>query len=261
MTILLETHDARGVATLTLNRPDKYNALNPPLIEALNAALARAAADPAVRVVVIAGAGEMFCAGADVGYLKEAGAQVAADNKAGSRVYSRTTELIRGMGKPVIARVQRGAYGGGVTLVAACDIVVADDAVRFAITETKFGLTPSIMLPYLIGRIGQRQARRWCLTAERMGAAEAARIGLVDILAPAAELDTAVAKLADALLMNAPGSIAVTKDWMNRLARPAADEATVARTVEAFAEGRASDEAKEGTRAFLEKRKPAWAVR
>lgn len=258
--LLREDRDPRGVATLTLDRPERFNALVPALIDALNAALERAACDAAVRVVVLAGEGRMFCAGADVSYLREAGTLSPADNLAGSRVYSRTTELIRATGKPVIVRVQGGAFGGGITMIAACDVVVAEAGAKFAVTEARFGLTPSLMLPYLIARIGPHRARRWCLTAERMDAATAAAIGLVDIVAPEGGLDAAVGRLVADLLAGAPGALAETKAVLNRLARPPADAPTVERTIHAFAAGRASAEAKEGTAAFLEKRKPAWAA-
>ncbi|MSO81182.1 MAG: enoyl-CoA hydratase/isomerase family protein [Alphaproteobacteria bacterium] len=261
MEMLSESHDPRGIATLTLDRPARFNALVPALIDALNAALERAAADGEVRVVVLAGAGRMFCAGADVSYLRKAGALSPDDNLAGARVYSRTTELIRAMGKPVIARVQGGAFGGGITILAARDVVVAEAGASFAITEARFGLTPSLMLPYLIARIGPHRARRWCLTAESMDAATAAAaIGLVDIVAPEDGLDTAVGPLVADLLAGAPGALDETKDWLNRLARPAADAAAVERTIHAFVAGRASSEEKEGTAAFLEKRKPGWAA-
>ncbi|MGE0255769.1 MAG: enoyl-CoA hydratase-related protein [Alphaproteobacteria bacterium] len=257
--ILHESRDARGVATLTLDRPARFNALDAALIAALNAALERAAADTAVRAVVLAGAGRMFCAGADIDYLRAVAALPEADNLADARVYSRTTELIRAMAKPVVARVQGGAFGGGITMIAACDAVVAEDGARFAITEAKFGLTPSLMLPYLIARIGARQARRWCLTAERIDAATAAAIGLVDVVVPAGELDAAMARLVADMLAGAPGALADTKAALNRLARPPAEGATVERTIHAFAAGRAGADAREGTAAFLEKRKPRWA--
>lgn len=258
--LLRERRNPRGVTTLTLDRPGRFNALVPPLIDALNAALERVAVDDEVRVVVLAGAGRMFCAGADVQFLREAGALSPEDNLAGARVYSRTTELIRAMGKPVVARVQGGAFGGGVTILAACDVVVAEAGATFAVTEARFGLTPSLMLPYLIARIGPHRARRWCLTAGRMDAATAAAIGLVDIVVPEDGLDAAVGRLVADLLAGAPGALAETKAVLNRLARPAADAAAIERTIHAFAAGRASAEAKEGTAAFLEKRKPGWAA-
>ena len=251
--------DGRGVATLTLNRTKTLNAFDADQIAAFNDAMARAVASPSLRVIVIAGAGPIFCSGADIRYLQWTGTLSDADNLADARRYAAMAEAMRDAPVPVVGRVHGGAYGGGLAIAAACDIVLAAESAKFAITEARYGLTPSLMVPFLIGRIGQRGCRRWCLTGETMSAAEAERIGLADIVVPDAGLDEALAKLVDGLLMNAPGGLAESKKSIGANARPALDRAIHERALQAFAAGRASAQAKEGTAAFIEKRSPRWA--
>ena len=212
-----------------------------------------------MRVVVLQGVGKVFCTGADIDYLQWAARLSFADNMRDGRAFSDMLASVRAAAKPVIARVQGGAYGGGVSLAAACDIVIAAETAKLAITESRFGLTPSIMVPYLLGRIGQRQCRRWCLTGETMDAAEARRIGLVDIVAADGRLDAAVSSVVDSVLMNAPGGLAESKACIGEMGRPPIDAAMTERALGVFVTGRASAEAAEGTRAFVEKRPPEWA--
>ena len=250
--------DARGVATITFDRPDRLNALDAEQVAAFNAAMSVASRDPAVRVVVLQGAGKVFCAGADIRYLQWAAALPFEDNLADGRAFSNMPAVVRAAPKPVVARVQGGAYGGGVSLAAACDIVVAAETARMAITESRFGLTPSIMVPYLLGRIGQRQCRRWCLTAEIMSAAEAQRIGLADVVVPEGALETETDKVVDRLLMNSPGGLAESKECIGAMGRPPIDQTMVERALDVFVRGRASPQAIEGTQAFVEKRPPVF---
>lgn len=251
--------DGRGVATLTLNRTKTLNAFDADQIAAFNDAMARAVASPSLRVIVIAGAGPIFCSGADIRYLQWTGTLSDADNLADARRYAAMAETMRDAPVPVVGRVHGGAYGGGLAIAAACDIVLVAESAKFAITEARYGLTPSLMVPFLIGRIGQRGCRRWCLTGEAMTAAEAERTGLADIVVPDAGLDEALAKLVDGLLMNAPGGLAESKRSIGANARPALDRTIHERALQAFAAGRASAQAKEGTAAFIEKRSPRWA--
>lgn len=251
--------DARGVASLTLDRPDKLNALNAELIADFNAVAEQAANDPAVRVIVVSGRGRVFCAGADIGYLKQVGELSYEDNAADARRFAAMAKTLRMVAKPVVAKVHGVAYGGGVTLAAACDIVVAARSAKLAITEARFGITPSLMMPYLIGRIGQRGCRRWCLTGETMDADEAHRLGLVDIVSDDAAVDAEIARLVDLLLMNAPEGLAGTKATIAEVTRPRLDETVLERAFKAFVDGRVSDQAAEGMSAFLEKRPPDWA--
>jgi len=160
---------------------------------------------------------------------------------------------------PVVGRVHGGAYGGGLALAAACDIVLAAESAKFAITEARYGLTPSLMVPFLIGRIGQRGCRRWCLTGETMTAAEAYRVGLADIVVADDALDDALATVVDGLLMNAPGGLAESKASIGANARRPLDRPVHERALAAFAAGRGSPQAAEGTAAFLAKRPPRWA--
>ena len=212
--------DSRGVATLTLNRPQTLNAFDAAQIAAFNDAMARAVATPGLRVIVVAGTGPVFCSGADIAYLQRAGSLPPAENLADGRRYAAMAEAMRDAPVPVVGRVQGGAYGGGLAIAAACDIVLAAESTKFAITEARFGLTPSLMVPFLIGRIGQRGCRRWCLTGETMSAAEAYRIGLADMVVPDAALDDELATLVDRLLMNAPGGLAESKAAIGENARP-----------------------------------------
>jgi methylglutaconyl-CoA hydratase len=251
--------DAEGVATLTLDRPGALNAFNRDQVEAFNAALDGLAGDETLRALVVRGAGKVFCAGADVGYLRDMGAGPWEANLADAGDYAAMSRRMRDLPAPVISCVQGGAFGGGIGIVAASDIVVAEETAKFAITEGRFGFTASIMMPYLLPRIGLRQARRWCLTSEVMAAPEAMRIGLIDQVAPAGGLDTALDVLMDDLLRNGPGGVAETKAAMNMLCVPPFDDATVGKSVETFAKGRARDAAREGAAAFYGKRKPAWA--
>jgi methylglutaconyl-CoA hydratase len=251
--------DARGVATLTLNRPKTLNAFDAAQIAAFNDAMARALASPGLRVIVIAGAGPVFCSGADVRYMRWAGGLPPAENLADARRYAAMAEAMRDAPVPVVGRVHGGAYGGGLAIAAACDIVLAAESAKFAITEARFGFTPSLMVTFLIGRIGQRGCRRWCLTGETMAAAEAYRIGLADIVVPDAALDDALAKLVDGLLMNSPGGLAQSKAAIGENARPPIDRKIRERALAAFVAGRGSEQAAEGAAAFVAKRPPAWA--
>ena len=256
---VLYTLDARGVARLTLNRPKTLNAFDAAQIAGFNDAIARAVASPALRVIVVAGAGPVFCSGADIGYLQWAGSLSPDDNLADGRKYAAMAEGLRDAPVPVVARVQGGAYGGGLAIAAACDIVLASEAARFAITEARHGFTPSLMVPFLIGRIGQRGCRRWCLTGEDMSATEARRVGLADIVVPDDALDDELGRLVDGLLMNSPGGLAESKVSIGENARPRLTREMHERALAAFVSGRASEQAAEGAAAFLAKRPPAWA--
>ena len=249
--------DVRGVATITLNRPAVLNAIDAALVSGFNDAMAQAV-DRKARVIVLEGTGSVFCSGADINYLRWAGSLSRDENLADARQYAAMAEAVRAAPQPVVARVQGGAYGGGVALAAACDIVIAGDSASFAITEARYGFTPSLMVPYLLGRIGQRGCRRWCLTGETMPAAEALRIGMVDCIVADEALEGETAKLVDGLLMNAPVALAESKDSIGENAQFPIDAAHREQSLAAFVDGRGSAQAAEGSAAFLEKRPPNW---
>lgn len=251
--------DARGVATLTLNQPNTLNAFDAAQIAAFNDALKRAVDSPGLRVIVIAGAGSVFCSGADMTYLQRVGKLSSDENLADAGKYAAMGESLRAAPVPVVGRVQGGAYGGGLGLAVACDIVLTTESARFAITEARYGLTPSLMVPFLIGRIGQRGCRRWCLTGEVLTAARAYDIGLADIVVADDALDRELADLVDRLLMNSPGGLAESKASIGENARPPLTREIHDRALAAFVEGRGSAQAVEGAAAFLAKRPPSWA--
>jgi methylglutaconyl-CoA hydratase len=258
--MLRTNRDARGVVTLTLDRPEAKNALSAALVTQLTEALAALAADAAVRVVVLTGAGSVFCAGADIGEMRAAGGAPQVQNEADSRRFAKMLECLERHPQPTVALVNGSAYGGAVGLVAACDIAVACAGARFALSEVRLGLVPAMISPYVIRALGTREARRWFLTGEPMDAATALRIGLVHECVDDAALAGAASGIVAALLAGAPGAQAEIK----RLVRHAtgrtdsADEAMLADTARWIARVRAGSEAREGLTAFLERRKPGW---
>jgi methylglutaconyl-CoA hydratase len=249
---------AEGIATLRMNRPELHNALDDALILALTGALERVAADSTIRVVVLAGAGRSFSAGADLDWMRRMAANTHAENLAGAKRLAQMLRTLHDLPKPVVARVHGAAIGGGVGLAAACDIAIAAEEAVFALSEVRLGLIPAVISPYVISAIGARQARRYFLTAERFGAAEAERIGLVHRAVPAAGLDDAVSAVADALRAGGPQALAAAKRLIADVADRPVDDALVAETAQRIAGIRATDEGREGVAAFLDKRKPHW---
>jgi methylglutaconyl-CoA hydratase len=251
--ILLRQTDARGVATLTLNRPAVHNAFNDALIEQLDRAFAELGADPGVRVVVLAGAGKSFCAGADLNWMKAMLGYSEAENVADARRLAEMLYRLHSCPKPVVARVHGAALAGGVGLVAAADIALAAEEAVFAVSEVRLGLIPANIACYLIPAIGVRAARRYSLTGERFDATEARRVGLVDEVAPAAQLDAAVEKVLGALLAGGPQAIAECKKLMAHVSGGVA-EAMRADTAAWLARVRVGAEAQDRMNAFLRKR-------
>jgi methylglutaconyl-CoA hydratase len=256
-TVITET-DRRGVATVTLNRPEVNNAYNGEMILGLIDAFGALAADTRVRLVLIRGSGKHFQAGADPKWIRETSKL---SPEANLQVSTNTTNAVRGLNrlaKPTIALVHGGCFGGGVGVVAACDIVVASEDAFFAITEVRWGLIAVPILPQLNARIGLANVRRYALTAERFIAREAKEIGLVNELCAAGKLDEAAAPIIEALLTCDPDAIAETKACTLELGGQLLGDDLAARLARMHAAKRMTAEGAEGLASFLEKRKPAW---
>lgn len=254
---ILSSVDASGKATVTLNRPEVHNAFDDAIIARLTETFESLGKRDDVRVVVVAANGKSFSAGADLGWMRRMANYSEAENRADAEQLARLIHVLDSLPKPTVARVQGAAIGGGVGLVAACDVAVASEAASFALSEVRLGLIPAVISPYVIGAIGPRHARRYMLTAERFDAAEAKRIGLVHDVVPAAELDAAVASVVDALLLGGPEAVRESK-LLARDVGGSPNEGVRADTARRIARLRASPEGKEGVSSFLEKRKPRW---
>jgi len=259
MSQTLHCETTTGVARLRLNRPELHNAFDAGLIAALTAALGQLAADPGVRVLVLEAAGASFSAGADLNWMRGMAAAGEAENRADSLALARLMRTLDELPKPTIARVQGAAFGGGVGLVACCDIAIGATEAKFGLTESKLGLLPAVISPYVIAAIGARNARRYFATAETFDAAEALRIGLLHQVVTAEQLDDAVQKQIGLLLKAGPIASANAKKLVRDAvahtdgARHDADNAAL------IARLRVSPEGQEGLSAFLDKRLPAWA--
>lgn len=247
-----------GVATVTLNRPELHNAFDEALIARLTAAFVSLDDNPDVRVVVLAGEGKSFCAGADLNWMKRMAGFDHDENLADATALATMLRTIYACSKPTIARIHGAAYGGGVGLVSACDIAVCVPGAMFALTEAKLGLIPATISPYVMEAIGPRQARRYFLTAERFDAAEALRIDLVHEVVAADALDARIDALIGLLRAAGPAAQLECKALIRGVAHRPIDEDLIEATAEHIAAVRASPEGREGVAAFLEKRKPAW---
>jgi len=247
-----------AVAVITLARPDVHNAFDERLIAELTAAFVALDDDRDVRAVVLTGAGRSFCAGADLDWMKRMAAFGAKENLADANALATMLRTLYALSKPTIARVRGAAFGGGVGLVAACDIAVGAQDATFALSEARLGLIPATIAPYVIEAIGARQARRYFLTGERFTAAEAFRIGLLHDIVPVAELDARINELLGALMAAAPAAQLECKALIRGVAHRPIDADVIAGTARHIAAVRASAEGKEGVAAFLGKRRPAW---
>jgi methylglutaconyl-CoA hydratase len=255
---ILLTADARGIATLTLNRPEKHNAFDEQLIAELTAAFGKLAADPALRAVVLRANGPNFCAGADIDWMRRMAGQGRAENLRDAEAMAGMFRTIDAMPVPVIARVQGAALGGGCGLICLCDIAVASTDATFAFSEVRLGIIPATIGPYVLRVIGTRAARRWLLTGERFGAPRAREIGLVHEVVDEAGLDDVVNVLLEGLIKSGPEAVRAAKQLIRELHGRDIDDELIAMTCERIADIRASAEGREGLAAFLEKRLPAW---
>lgn len=247
-----------GVATLTLNRPERHNAFDDQLIADLTAELKRLESHPAVRTVVLAASGQSFSAGADLNWMRRLADYSREQNLADALGLAELMRTLNNLAKPTLARVQGPAYGGGVGLVACCDIAIASESASFRLSEVALGLIPAVISPYVVRAMGERQARRYFLTAERFGAQEAERMGLVHQVVDPAALDETVARFLKLMAGNGPAAMGAAKDLIRAVSQGAIDDAMIHDTARRIAEIRASAEGREGLNAFLHKRQPAW---
>lgn len=250
--------DARGVTRITLNRPDKRNAFDADIIHALTEAVKQASDDPACRVIVLAGDGKHFSAGADLNWMKHTATLSAEENREDARALAGMLKAIDLSSKPTIARVQGAAFGGAVGLVSACDMAIATDDARFCLSEARLGLAPAAIGPYVIRVIGARQARRYFLSTEEISSSKAATLGLVHEAVPADQLDDTIDALIDRLLKNSPQALGACKELIARTGHNQPDEELIRYTADLIAHLRTSEEGQEGLNAFLEKRSPSW---
>ncbi|PKO85663.1 MAG: enoyl-CoA hydratase [Betaproteobacteria bacterium HGW-Betaproteobacteria-12] len=256
----LEIERAGKIATIWMNRPAVFNAFDEQLIDELTLACHELDADPAVRVVVLGGRGKHFSAGADLNWMKRAAGFTHEQNLDDARRFAAMLRTLAGMKKPTIARVQGAALGGGTGLTAACDMAVASSDAVFSTSEVKFGIIPSAISPYVLRAIGPRHALRYFQSAERISAQRALAIGLVGEVVEAEVLDACVGQLAETLLQGGPQAQKAAKDLIAAVSGQPIDETLSEETAQRIARQRATEEARDGIAAFLDKRPPGWLV-
>ncbi len=260
MDSMLEVLRDGAVARLRMRRPEVHNAFDDRLIAGMTEALQALGADAAVRAVVLEGEGASFSAGADLNWMRGMARMSEAENLMDSLALARLMRTLDELPKPTIARVQGAAFGGGVGLVACCDIAIGVPEARFGLTEAKLGLLPAVISPYVINAIGVRQARRYFATAEIFDAAEALRIGLLHQVVAADALDAAVARQIDLLMKAGPVAAASAKKLVAAVSVHADGSRHDAENAALIARLRVSPEGQEGLSAFLDKRKPSWTL-
>ncbi|MDE1951642.1 MAG: enoyl-CoA hydratase/isomerase family protein [Betaproteobacteria bacterium] len=247
-----------GLAFVTLDRPQVHNAFDEPQIERLIRAFESLGIDDSVRAVVLRGTGRHFCAGADIGWMRRAAQADEANNIDDARRFSCMMRAVANCPKPVVAVVQGAAFGGGMGLVCAADIVLAAEDARFALTEAKFGILPAVVGPYVVNAVGRRWAIELALTCRTLSAPQAQAIGLVHQVAATDELDAALLDVLRGLLRSGPMALCEIKSLLGRLSQRQIDDATADLTARTIARVRATSEAKEGFAAFIDKREPGW---
>lgn len=253
------TVDERGVATLMLNRPGRHNAMDARMIAELSAACAAIGQDPGIRVVILSAAGEnSFCAGGDLGWMRE---QMDADRETRMREGHALAAMLRDLNtlpRPVIGRVHGNAFGGGVGLLSCCDVAIGVEGARLGLTETRLGLIPATIAPYVIACMGEARARRVFMSSRLFEAAEAKELGLLARVVMPEALDTVIEREVAPYLAASPAAVAAAKALARRLG-PAIDDAVIGDTVTRLADTWETADAREGIAAFFEKRRPAWA--
>jgi methylglutaconyl-CoA hydratase len=255
VTVTVRNHVARVV----LNRPDRHNAFDDKVIHSLSLIFDALARQSEVRAIVLSAEGKSFCAGADLDWMRRCAEYDFDANRADAMALADMLAKLDRMPKPTVALVQGGAYGGGIGLAAACDITVAADDARFALTEVRLGLIPSVISPYVIRSIGAHEARRYFLTAESFGAAEAHRIGLVHQVVAPDDLSAAGDRMVKHMMAAGPKALASAKELIADVSGRSIDSALMKETARRIAEARSSAEGKEGIAAFFDRRAPDWS--
>lgn len=256
----LDIQHAGHVAHVYLNRPELRNAFDAETIAELTHTFTELAADPTLRAIVLGAHGKAFCAGADLNWMRAMADYTWAENHADGSRLAQMLWAIASCPVPVIAKVQGDCYGGGVGLVACCDVVVAAEQAGFCLSEAKLGLSPATISPYVIRALGERAARRYFVTAERFSAARAQTLGLVHEVCAADDLHEATQQLLHAITHNGPAAVRACKQLVNDVAGQPLTETLRDMTARRIADNRASDEGREGLQAFLNKRTPAWQL-
>jgi len=256
--VVLKNINPNGIAEITLNRPEVFNGYNEELLTTLRTILDEIEASKGVRAIILRGAGKHFSAGADINWFKELAKVSDLEKKRCADLSTGAMRKLFEIEIPTIALIQNCCFGGGVGYAASCDVVIASEDARFAITEVRVGITPGPILPQVISAIGLRQARRYTLTAENFNVQEAKTIGLVHEICPVGKLDEAAKPIIDSILKNAPTAISDTKKLLNELSTPVLDDKLAERLATISARGRDTPEGIEGFSAFLEKRDPNW---
>lgn len=258
--VIKVAQDQRGVATITLNRPQINNAFDDVTIARLNEEFDRLDADNSARIVVLAAEGTAFSAGGDLNWMKRMVNYDHEENMADAGKLAALMYKLNFMSKPTVARVQGAAFGGAVGLVSCCDFAIGSTQASFSLSEVKIGLAPATIAPYVVAAIGQRAARRYSLSGERFDAQTALELGLLHQMVDKDELDSALGTLLDTLLANSPQGMRIAKQLILEVDGKAIDDSVTRRTTEVIADLRASGEGQEGLAAFLEKRTPDWNI-
>jgi methylglutaconyl-CoA hydratase len=254
----LQVSVANYVARVELHRPDLHNAFNETMIAELTDSFLAFGSRTDVRAILLTATGKCFSAGADLNWMRKMSGFSDAENRADALALATMLRTIYACPKPVVAQIQGDAYGGGVGLIAATDIAIAAETARFSLSEVKLGLIAATISPYVIRAIGERAAHRYLITAERFDAQEAYRIGLVHQIVPKDKLEETVQSLLRALLQNSPNAVTESKRLVREVVDQPISDVLLEDTAQRIARVRASDEGKEGVRAFLEKRRPFW---
>ena len=258
-TLVIERQGPVGL--ITFNRPERHNAFDDVVISELTEALRSMEAEDALRVIVLSGTGPSFSAGADLEWMKRAAAYSKDENLRDAMTLGALMRTLDHLRKPTVARVHGNAFGGGVGLIACCDIAVATQGAQFAFSEVKLGMIPAVISPYVIAAIGARNARRYFITGERFDAAEAYRMGLVhDLAVNDDDLDDKIGTIIDTLMVAGPVAQREAKELVRAVANRPMHSEILQDTAERIARIRTSPEGREGVAAFLEKRKPSWVA-